>query len=184
MQCLLIGVPASWSHVARIYDEKPEGFVASSVQRLRWARGHWDVCFKYTPKLLWRFITKLDIRAFDGALYLINPGKIVLGALTGMIIWLSILTDNEWFDSIIPWQVWVMMVVFQFSYVAWATKVDANKKINVLWSYICLFFFNVTYIPLFIWSLLTFKNKSWNPTKHTRGIELDNVDETVVTKLK
>ena len=39
MQCLLRGEKASWSHHARIYDEKPEGFIASCIQRLRWALG-------------------------------------------------------------------------------------------------------------------------------------------------
>lgn len=185
MQCLLVGVPARWSHVARIYDEKPESFKASAIQRLRWARGHWDVCFKYTHKLLWRAITKLDVKAFDGALYLINPGKIVLASLTAFVIWLSFFMKSDWFNPILPVWLWVAMFVFQFAYVAWATIKDSGKKINIVWSYLCLVLFNITYVPLFVWSLITFKNKSWNPTKHTRGIEFDKMDDaTGPTEIK
>lgn len=66
MQCLLRGVRATWAHYARVFDEKPTGFRASLVQRLRWARGHWDVCMRYTLPLLWRFITRFDIPALAG----------------------------------------------------------------------------------------------------------------------
>ena len=176
MQCLLRGVPAKWSHFARVYDEKPQSFWASCVQRLRWARGHWDVCFKYTHKLLWRSITKFDVLAFDGALYLINPGKIILNALTAIIIWVSIFTDSNLSQAMFPWQLWITMILFQFFYISYTILVDSKKKINLVWSFITIALFNLSYIPLFVWSLLTFKNKSWNPTKHTRGIDMKEMD--------
>ncbi|MFP3727132.1 glycosyltransferase family 2 protein [Priestia filamentosa] len=181
MQCLLRGVPAKWCHFARVFDEKPQSFKASCVQRLRWARGHWDVCFKYTHKLLWRTLRRFDILSFDGALYLINPGKIILNALTAIIIWISIFTDSHWSEAIFPWQLWITMILFQFIYISYTIIVDSKKKLNVLWSFITIAIFNLSYIPLFVWSLLTFKNKSWNPTKHTRGIEMNEM-ENVTSK--
>ncbi len=181
MQCLLKGVPAKWCHFARVFDEKPQSFRASCVQRLRWARGHWDVCFKYTPKLLWRTIRKLDILSFDGAIYLINPGRIILNALISIILWASLFTDSYLSDSILPWQLWAVMILFQFFYIIYTIGVDSKKKLNALWSFITIVILNVTYIPLFVWSLLTFKNKSWNPTKHTRGIEMNEM-ENVTSK--
>ncbi|GAB6440412.1 MULTISPECIES: glycosyltransferase family 2 protein [Bacillus cereus group] len=184
MQCLLRGVPAKWCHFARVYDEKPQSFVASCVQRLRWARGHWDVCFRYTPRLLWRTITKFDVLSFDGALYLINPGKIILNALTAIIIWISIFTDSNWSQAMFPWQLWVTMLVFQFTYIGYTILVDSKKKLNVLSSFIAMAIFNLSYIPLFVWSLVTFKNKSWNPTKHTRAIEMDEMQKNDGLKSK
>lgn len=180
MQCILAGEDAKWAHFARVYDEKPESFWASCIQRVRWARGHWDVCFKYTPKLLWKAVTRFDISAFDGALYLVNPGKIVLNTLTGLVMFLSAFGSSEKFEPILPWQVWASLVVFQLIYVGWAMKKDSAKKLNVIWSYLCIIVFNATYVPLFVWSLLTFKNKSWNPTKHTKGIEFSNMEKETI----
>jgi cellulose synthase/poly-beta-1,6-N-acetylglucosamine synthase-like glycosyltransferase len=175
MQCLLKGVKATWSHHARVYDEKPQDFWASCIQRLRWARGHWDVCFKYAPKLLARFVKKADIKAFDGALYLINPGKIVLNTFTGAILWASLFLEANWFTPIISWQVWVLMLVFQFAYVGLATIADANKKLNVVWSYLSLFLFNLTYVPLFVWALFTVNNKNWKRTDHSRNVDMNDI---------
>jgi cellulose synthase/poly-beta-1,6-N-acetylglucosamine synthase-like glycosyltransferase len=38
-----------WNNNVRIYDEKPTRWRASLRQRIRWAQGHWFVCFKNTP---------------------------------------------------------------------------------------------------------------------------------------
>ncbi|HYK72588.1 MAG TPA: glycosyltransferase family 2 protein [Pseudoneobacillus sp.] len=176
MQCLLQGEKATWSHHARVYDEKPEDFWASCIQRLRWARGHWDVCFKYTGKLMARFFKKADINAFDGAMYLINPGKIVLGAFTGLVLYASIFLDAPWFSSLIPWQLWVTMILFQFAYVSITTMVDARQKINIVKSYISLFFFNLSYVPLFIWALFTMNDKNWNRTDHSRNVDMNDIN--------
>ncbi|WP_181884506.1 glycosyltransferase family 2 protein [Neobacillus piezotolerans] len=175
MQCLLRGEKAHWCHFARVFDEKPQSFIASCVQRLRWARGHWDVCFKYTPKLLWRSLSRLDIKAFDGVLYLLNPGKIVLNTVTAAVIYMSIFMDAGWFNPIMPWYIWLTMLVFQFYYVAFTIVKDSLQKVSFVRSFVSMILFNLSYIPLFVWSLLTFKNKSWNPTKHSRGIELDDM---------
>lgn len=175
MQCLLRGVSAKWCHFAKVYDEKPTSFKASVVQRLRWSRGHWDVCFKYTGKLLWRTITKFDIKSFDGALYLINPGKILLNALIAIVVLLDMFLPASWFVRVFPIQVWIGMIIFQLAYIAYCNAADAGKKVNAVKSFLSIILLNITYIPLFLWSLLTFKNKSWNPTKHTRGMNMSEL---------
>lgn len=174
MQCLLQGVPAKWSHFARIYDEKPEGLWVSMVQRLRWARGHWDVCFKYGHKLLWKSIKKFDILAFDGFIYLVNPGKIILNSLTGLIILLSTLNLYEWFVPVFPWWLWASMILYQFVYVGITTKIDTKEKLNITKAFLSLGLFNITYVPLFFWSLVTKNNKTWKRTEHTKGIDIDD----------
>lgn len=176
MQCLLRGIPAKWSHHARVYDEKPEGFIASCVQRLRWARGHWDVCFKYTLPLLWRFIKKLDFRAFDGAMYLLNPGKIVLGTLTGIMVIVSYFSDYFGVHTLFPFWVWLLFLGYNLAYISGATLVDSAKRINKIKAVISLFAFNYTYVPLFIWALFTAGNKTWVRTDHSRNISFNEVD--------
>ncbi|GAA0846031.1 glycosyltransferase family 2 protein [Bifidobacterium pullorum subsp. gallinarum] len=176
MQCLLEGVPARWCHFARVYDEKPESFRSSCIQRLRWARGHWDVCFKYAHRLMWRFVTRLDFKAFDGLMYLINPGKIVLSATTSLLVFISMATDLLDAHHLIPWQVWVICLLFQFIYVGYAQFLDSKNKVSIFRSYVYLYFFNLTYVPLFLWSLITMKNVNWNPTKHTRALQLSEIE--------
>lgn len=44
---------------ARVYDEKPTGFKQATVQRTRWAQGHWFICFKYSWRLL---LSLFDLR--------------------------------------------------------------------------------------------------------------------------
>lgn len=179
MQCLLRGVPAKWSHHAKIYDEKPTSFIASCVQRLRWARGHWDVCFKYTIPLLKRFVTKLDFKAFDGVLYLINPGKIVLTTLTIAVTWISILFELTNVNVVmIPFPVWLLLLGFNFFYIAYAIVKERNDKrvSNFGKAIISLFAFNYSYVPLFVWALITKDNKTWKRTEHSRNIAMDEID--------
>jgi cellulose synthase/poly-beta-1,6-N-acetylglucosamine synthase-like glycosyltransferase len=175
MQCLLKGEKAYWSHHARIYDEKPESFWASCIQRLRWARGHWDVCFKYTLPLLWRFVSKFDLKAFDGAMYLLNPGKIILGSLTVVFLYISI-TMNENFNSLLPLPVWFAFLIYNVSYLIGALIVDANTKVKKIKAVFSLVFFNYTYVPLFFWALFTTNNKTWKRTDHSRSIALKEIN--------
>ena len=175
MQCLLEGVPAKWCHTARVFDEKPESFRASVSQRLRWVRGHWDVNFRYTHKLLWRAISKLDFLSFDGAVYLVNPGKIILNTVTSALLLASFFFKSHWFGLVFHWHVWLFIMLFQFAYIGFAISTDSEKKINIIKSYMSMVVFNLSYIPLFFWALLTFTNKTWNPTKHTKSVDFKTI---------
>lgn len=176
MQCLLRGIPAKWSHHSRVYDEKPEGFKASCVQRLRWARGHWDVCFKYTWKLFIRAILKFDIRAFDGVMYLLNPGKIVLATITSGMLVLSYFAKELGFHSLsLPAWLWLIFLLYNFAYISLSAAFDSLKRINKAKAILSLLIFNYSYIPLFVWAFLTTKNKTWVRTDHSRNLSLDEI---------
>ncbi|MEO2074243.1 MAG: glycosyltransferase family 2 protein [Bacillus sp. (in: firmicutes)] len=176
MQCLLKGIPAKWSHHARVYDEKPEGFIPSCIQRLRWARGHWDVCFKYSLPLLVRSIKKLDIRAFDGVMYLLNPGKIVLATLTGIMLIISYFSESLGIQHVsMPIWLWFIFLAYNFIYVALSAAVDSAKRINKVKAIISLLIFNYSYVPLFIWAFLTSQNKTWVRTDHSKSVSLDDM---------
>lgn len=177
MQCLLRGIPAKWSHHSRVYDEKPESFIASCVQRLRWARGHWDVCFKYTHKLFFRAITKLDIKAFDGVMYLLNPGKIVLAAFTSAMLVLSYFFKQKGLHAfVLPPGLWLLLLVYNFTYIAVSSACDSLKRINKVKAIASLLVFNYTYIPLFVWAFLTAQNKTWVRTDHSKNVKIDEIN--------
>lgn len=183
IQCLLAGVPAKWCHTARVYDEKPTGFWASCVQRLRWARGHWDVCLKYSGPLIKKSIFKLDILSFDGLMYLINPGKIVIAAGASAMGLLSKFELVPWFESILPWWSWFILVGFQIWYVGYSIVIDTAKPLKKLFGLLYLPIFNISYIPLFIWAFITRRNKSWNRTDHSRSIDFNSLNDHTVDKV-
>lgn len=175
MQALLTGVRATWCHHAKVYDEKPTRFFSSAIQRLRWARGHWDVCFRYAPKLLKRSILKADFRAFDGAMYLINPGKTVVWAMVSLLIVLSYFTELSGVHSVLPIWVWAILLLVNLVYVIGTVEEDSEQTIRPIKAFFSLILFNYSYVPLFFWSLLTFKKRIWVRTEHTRAINIDEV---------
>lgn len=178
IQCLLEGIPARWNHYARVYDEKPTDFIASVIQRLRWARGHWDVCIHYSWPLLKRAILKRDLLAFDGLVYLLNPGKIVISTITAILLGLGLIEEVKWFKAIIPPWAWAAVLAFQFFYLAYCMVMDAKRKIaSVIKGMVCLPIFNYTYVPLFFWALFTHKNKTWKRTEHVRGISIKDLEK-------
>lgn len=179
IQCLLKGVPATWCHHARVYDEKPTGFKISMVQRLRWSRGHWDVCTRYSWKLLWKFFTKGDLRALDGFLYLINPGKVVIGSGVSFMLYLNRFLGDDWGGYLVPFWVWIGLLFLNLLYVAYCIKRDAEIKVRVVFACLSMLVFNYTYIPLFVWGFVTQNNKTWKRTDHTRSIAFASDQATI-----
>lgn len=176
MQCLLKGIPARWVHEARVYDEKPTGLAVSSVQRLRWARGHWDVFFRYAGPLLKKSIKDVDVLAFDGLMYLLNPGKIVINALVGMFVLVGYFYPEARLFRLVPTWLWFSMLSFQFMYIGYSIIIDAQGRMKkFLGAFVYVIIFNWTYIPLFIWALITKGNKTWIRTAHLRDIDLQDV---------
>ena len=174
MQCLLIGERATWCHFARVFDEKPTNFKASCIQRLRWARGHWDVFFKYSGALLKRSVLKRDIRSFDGFLYLLNPGKIVIGSVASITFYAAYFTKAEFIHPILPLWVWLIFIVFNLVYIAKTLK-DSAKEINAVDAIISVFLVNYSYVPLFIWSLFTSGKRVWIRTEHTKSSKIEDM---------
>lgn len=183
MQCLLEGEKAYWSHEARILDEKPVSFKSSCIQRLRWARGHWDVCFKYSPKLLKRWILKRDFAAFDGFMYLINPAKMVTGSF--LDLFLIIMTVNLLFSDtkesitfLLPFHVVLTFFAFSLIYIVYSIRKDVKYvKVNYVKAILSMILTNISYLPLFVWALFTYKRKEWNPTQHTRNIQIEDISD-------
>ena len=123
----------------------------------------------------WRSISKLDIRALDGLLYLINPGKMVLGTMIGIIGWVEFFMNQSLVHFIIPSWLWFSLLAFGFFYIIYSIIVDSNQRINKVKSIISLFFFNYTYVPLFVWAFFTAGKKVWVRTDHSRNISMNEI---------
>ncbi|WP_243290535.1 glycosyltransferase family 2 protein [Bacillus sp. FJAT-47783] len=174
IQSIIRGVPVNWCHTTRVFDEKPTSFVASCVQRLRWSRGHWDVTFRYSHKLLKKVFLKGDIKSFDAFLFLINPGKMVLASFTSLLVFVDFVTNQQRLESVIPWQTWIVLILYYFIFISYPLIVDiGQRKIGkIIKSCISLWLLHYSNVPLYFWGLITVKNNSWNPTKHSRKMSL------------
>jgi len=58
------GKKSTWNHFAKVYDEKPNSFLASHRQRTRWAQGHWFVAITTTPKQFKRILKSSSLVDF------------------------------------------------------------------------------------------------------------------------
>lgn len=175
MECLLHNISVNWCHTARVYDEKPTEIKASIIQRLRWTRGHWDVCFRYSGKLFKKAIKDKDILALDGVFYLINPGKIVLATLLTLMSIFSTMNNLNWFFYLFPWYIWASTFAVEFLYVGYTIIKDTNQPLRKILGLIYMPIFNYLYSPLFIYALLTIDNKNWVRTEHTKNVTMDNI---------
>jgi cellulose synthase/poly-beta-1,6-N-acetylglucosamine synthase-like glycosyltransferase len=102
---VLNGQKVGWAHDAVIYDEKPLTLKQSWFQRKRWMQGFADVSGRYFWRLMKRAITKLDIVAFDCAIYSIQPIIIIIvgfGTILNMYTQIKGLVENDKFmDGIV-----------------------------------------------------------------------------------
>lgn len=169
MQCLLNDIPAHWCHYAKIYDEKPTRFVASLIQRLRWARGHWNVCFKYALKLFIKGIKKHSMINLDGFIYLMNPFNTVIGILS--FIYIPLIKGQQ----LLPNYVWILLLLVQLLYMVYSIIMDTDKPLKKIFGLLTVFIYSYSFLPLYVWALLTKNNKKWNCTEHTRGLQLNQL---------
>ncbi|MCL2403457.1 MAG: glycosyltransferase family 2 protein [Coriobacteriia bacterium] len=170
MQCILNGIQVTWCHTTRVYDEKPESLKASLVQRLRWCRGHWDVAFRYVPRLLTRAITKRDFRAIDGVIYLSMPAFMIFIALMWFLFIVGALILGQTILYLLALWLWVTLWILSRIYLLIVCSLDSSVSYSKVEAVFSLMFFNLTYIPLSFWGMLTSRNKTWVRTEHTRGI--------------
>lgn len=86
------GKKSGWNHFAKVYDEKPNSFLASYHQRTRWAQGHWFVGITTTPKQIVSIFKSSSLREvlskIETLVYsysMIRPVAFVLIVLMGCI---------------------------------------------------------------------------------------------------
>ena len=135
-----------WNNNVRIYDEKPTKLRASFRQRIRWAQGHWFVCFKNTRRII-RALREKRIsfgEFFSTFLYvysltpfLVMLIQILLGLLQQILIWSGVMPApiaginfGDWFMVNYP-----SLILFFYSFIMLfyvADWVDNGVRFNIL----------------------------------------------------
>lgn len=180
---VLNGHKVGWAHEAVIYDEKPLTLAQSWWQRKRWMQGFADVASRYFWRLMKRAITKLDIVAFDCAIYSIQPiitiiGGIamLLGALQNTVKLFNFLSDFSFSIGIIQWGA-IIAVVMQFIYTPFILVLEKKLNLKILWYYLIYPFYVITWMPICIQGIIDKDKKEWSHTLHTRSVSITELEK-------
>ncbi len=175
MRLALSGIRVGWAHNARVYDEKPVGIAASCRQRRRWMQGHWDVAGRYWTRLIKKAVRERDFAAFDCAVYLLQPVRIIALAIIGAFAYAEAFGGHFGFlqaSDIFPPALWMIISAFQLCYLPFVLAVEQGR---LGWRFIPDYFgylvYNITWIPICAAGFFTRKQKRWVHTKHSRTMK-------------
>ena len=104
VRLFLAGHKVRWLHDVRISDEKPAGVGVAIRQRSRWVTGRRHVARMYLGRLLKRG----EPASWDLALRLIQPSRMGVAALSGVLAVASALGLELW-----PWWIWAGVAAIQ-----------------------------------------------------------------------
>jgi cellulose synthase/poly-beta-1,6-N-acetylglucosamine synthase-like glycosyltransferase len=179
------GVYPRFNYDAKVFDEKPLTFKASSRQRLRWMQGHFTVARRYFFPLLWQSIKERSLTKFDLALYGANVYIVLLTFLMTAVMWI----DNSMFDGPHIANIYGHLPLW-LSYFAIGANIltfllaMALEKVKFKKVYLYLLAFPVyllSWYPITFYAFFTQNNKQWSHTKHTRVVRLEEVQSKQVS---
>lgn len=180
-QCALNNVRVMFAEEAITYDEQPVGFKASWKQRKRWSMGNMQ-CFKTYYKDLFRTYSKTGyIACFDMLLSFMAPYVQILTCILTLALFIFRLVNIQLYD-VFAYMYSYGLIFFLFVYVANIFLnifiVIYNKKsVKKIMSGILLFtLFMITWLPINFVCLFK-KDLTWEPIKHNRNIDIDDMKE-------
>lgn len=180
MKLALNGMKVSWAHDAVVYDEKPLTLKQSWNQRKRWMQGHADCAIRFFPKLIKKAVKEKNLIAFDCALYMLQPIRILFMGLVVVMAYLQWFYPRGTFftmDYIIPTYMWTIFVIAQFLYGPMIVAAEKKFNLKVLLGFVIYPFYSLTWVPITIQGIIDRDNKEWNHTLHTRQISINELEE-------
>ncbi|MFC5401594.1 glycosyltransferase family 2 protein [Cohnella soli] len=178
IRCIQRDIYPKFNYDARVYDEKPITFRASSRQRLRWMQGHFDVTRRYMLPLLWQGIKERSLVKIDAAMYVFNAYNFLIGFLITATLWFDLMLPGEpHFDSIYSIApAWLAIPISIYIYLQVPLSMlleKVNWKVYFRLITFPIFFF--TWWPITFYAFFTQNNKTWSHTQHTRVLRLEEV---------
>ena len=173
-----------WNNNVRIYDEKPTRWRASLRQRIRWAQGHWFVCFKIT-RPIFRALKNKKIKFGEFLstflyVYSLTPFvvmiiQILLSLALQILIWTGLMTKV---DTVITFWDWFVvnypsLLVFLYSFIIlfyiadWLDNHMRFRPLSLVTNILSLALNTVLVAVAQIWGLFRFRHqKVWVKTTH------------------
>lgn len=106
VRVVLAGRRVEWLHDVRIHDEKPTSLGVTVRQRARWMSGRRTAGRTHFANLL----RAGNLAALDQALRLVQPGRMFVALVSGILTAASALTGSSF---LLPWPVWGTATVIQ-----------------------------------------------------------------------
>ncbi len=188
--CIIKGERIGYCADAMLYDEQPVKFQQSYAQRLRWAKGFYQVFKKYGVKLV-KGIFKGSFACYDMLMTLmpavlltfasvcVNLAAIPMGIINHSMIGFA--------GAIIPVLQTLGYIFGMFFILGLLTTVTEWKQIHSKWykklMYLITFpVFMLTYIPISFIAL--FRKVEWTPIEHTVSKTVEDIckEETNLNK--
>ena len=163
---------------AVLYDEQPYIFKQSWNQRLRWAKGFYQVFAKYGIELIKSIFTKRSFYCYDMFVTIMPALFLTLISVAVNLILFSIgLINIETYPKLMGETIGAIMLSVLNSYMVlfilglittiteWKNiNSSFRKKIKYIFSFPIFIF---TYIPISIVALFKFKKIEWQPITHS-----------------
>ena len=160
---------------AELFDEQPITFRQSWRQRMRWAKGYFQVFLRYGGKLAKRMFTG-SFSAFDMIMniapaFILSFASIVIGL--ALAIWGAIIGDDIMIGvwSVLELLGWLNATLFIVGFITTITewkKIHAKAWQKILYAFLFPVFM-LTYIPISFAAL--FSRVTWKPIEHTQSKE-------------
>ncbi len=176
------GIKIGYAAKAMLYDEQPTTFKQSYTQRLRWAKGFYQVFAHYGGKLL-RGIFKGSFSCFD-LLMTVMPAMLMTllsVIINAAAIPVALAANAPETGALIQALVQTLVNFYGLFFILGAmTMITEWHNVNCVWYkkifYLFLFpIFQFTYVPIAIVAL--FKKVEWKPIKHSVVKTLEEVNK-------
>lgn len=179
------GLQSGWNHFAKVYDEKPNSFVASHNQRTRWAQGHWFVGITTTQKQIQSLFKAKSLREFMSKIETLFYSYSMMRPVAFSILILFILIDKRMMSYLPAFMslllFWVILQIINYivvpsTYIYQEAYSYIHKKRG--WFMKCIIFIRIstcylytaaTYVLAQLWGFLTWfrPQNNWNKTAHS-----------------
>ena len=174
---VIMGNKIAYCGTAIFYDEQPTTFKQSWVQRMRWAKGFYQVFGKYGAKLVKSIFTKHDFYAYDMFMTIL-PGMVltsftmainIMVIIAGLIIGHDVSAIAILFINAILTLYALLFIVGSITVLTEWKRIHCKEIFKI--AYLFTFpLFMFTYMPIAIVAI--FSRVEWKPIKHNAAITL------------
>lgn len=185
-RCISRGINPVFNYDAKVFDEKPLTFAASSRQRLRWMQGHFTVARKYFFPLLWASIKERNLAKFDMAIYSANVYTVLLTFVLTAVMWIDAAFFGgpnfvNMYQFLPKWTTFVVFAASALMFIV-ALMLEKVKSGKIYLSLITFPLYLISWYPITVYAFFTQNNKTWSHTQHTRVVRLEEVQNEQVSK--
>lgn len=179
---VLAGKKIGYCGTAQFFDEQPTKFSESYKQRLRWAKGYFQVFAKYGKTLIKKTIARENFSCFDMSMSIMPAAVLAMGSFV-LNIAVSLVGFLLGWDMSMLMESCLMSLVNSYLMlflVGGITVITQWKDIHTAWHKKILYTFTFplfmfTFIPIAICAL--FGNVTWQPIAHTQSASLATIKQ-------